>query len=108
MNSFIAQELIDISKEFRTAHRSRMAQRPRGMIKSAWLGDVDLAIRSFHVVDTAFKTEPKRELVLYPEDAHRVWVWGCGNSSNLIEKIDLRAPDADKKLARYKKVANND
>ena len=61
---------------------------------------------SWHAADTALKTRPIR--LLWPDPAvlseSELWVQTqnfSGAYSRIVEKIDLTAPDADERLARY-------
>lgn len=105
MTSFTAQELISKYEDFRASDSKHMAQRPSGVVRSAWrAGNPDLKESSFKVLDGAFKTKPVRALSFYPELPFQAVVWEQGQRSRMIETIDLRAPNANEKLSRYIKA----
>ena len=65
---------------------------------------------TWHAVDTALKTRPVR--VLWPNPATPRETEICvqtrhiGFRPRIIERIDLTAPDADERIARYEETAS--
>lgn len=104
-----AAALIAAHQAYAIADGERMSRRPAGHPRSAWrlanplcaTPETPRAVR-----DTAFKTRPVRRLAIdVSGDVHRVRVWGTGSRGGVIEVIDLAAPDADARLARYERTA---
>lgn len=101
---YTAAELIAHAKSYIAADAAIMSKRPAAMPRAAWRmsnNPTYLPI-AFTVRDTAFATQPTRRLAFdLNGNPYDLWVWSTGARPKLIETIDLRAADADKKLARY-------
>ena len=98
-----AAELIEQRRAWIRADEQRMIRRPQGYCRAAWRDEnpVDIPL-SWRVLDTAFKTQPRR---LFSFDVTAavgdLWVWSCGKRPFVVEHIDLLSPDADERLTRY-------
>lgn len=95
-----AADLLALRRAYLRADGERMAQRPAHTCRAQWRAEHPIADQaSITVIDTARKSRPRR-IIPAPCNGqiHDVWVWG---DVRLVERIDLRAPDADARLARY-------
>jgi len=102
-NHYTAQELIDAAKAYIAADAAIMSSRPAGCPRGAWRMEnpIDLPT-TFDVHDTAFKTSPKRRLSFdLNGNPYDLWVWSNGKKPEVLERINLRADDANARLARY-------
>ena len=96
------QTLLPHFQAFVAADAARMSARPAGMPRSAWRQQNRIEGGAFSVRDTAYKTQPVRTLGIdVAGNPYDVWVWSTGARPRVIEHIDLRASDADQRLARY-------
>ncbi|WCT73911.1 hypothetical protein PQ455_01370 [Sphingomonas naphthae] len=76
-----------------------MARRPEGCPRAAWrMENTNPAAIRLIVRDTKLKTQPQRVIVSDATAQFEVKVYG---DKRLIESIDLRAADAEHRLARY-------
>lgn len=103
---YTAAEMVGFAKAYIAADAARMSQRPAGYPRAAWAGEHPIAApNSFDVRDGALKTRPRRSLaVALNGNAYDLWVWTVGGKrGRCIERIDLRAADADARLARYER-----
>src|SRR5579872_6852294 len=105
MTSYTAQELIAHAKAYIAADAAIMSTRPAAMPRMAWRQANPIALpMSFPARDTAFKTKPARKLAFdLNGNPYDLWVWTTGRKRDVIERIDLDAPDADARLARYER-----
>lgn len=92
-------QLISTAKTLANMDAKRMARRPEGMSRKAWREKNPINSESLEIRDHAFKTKPVRILQFdLTGHIYNAWIWA---GAKLIEKIDLRAPDAEKRLSRY-------
>lgn len=95
-----AADLIQRQKAFLRADNERMNRRPSGTPRYSWRVDNPIDPVCITAGDTAFKTRPTRILTFDVNgSATDLWVWR--SDGKVIERIDLNAPDADARLARY-------
>ena len=103
-----AQEIIEIQKRHIKEMNDLMAKRPEGEPRSVYVSRIKDQIinRSFFAIvkDLGFKSKPLRTMSLGTSDPYHLQVLNCNPSSSeymLIERIDLKAADADERLSRY-------
>lgn len=106
MKVYTAEELIGHAKAYIAADAAIMSKRPDEMPRAAWRMENKIDVPTdFLVRDVAYKTRPLRNLSFSNNgDPYDLWVWTTGERRNVIERINLREPDADKKLARYERA----
>lgn len=93
-----AQQLLAMHKVWVLADQERMKRRPAGMPRMAWRGDNPIPPVNYPSPrDTAFKSRPRRYIGCI-DHSTRLFV---SSGQRYIEVIDLAAPDADTRLARY-------
>lgn len=98
MTTYTAQELIAHAKAYMAAEAAVMAKRPAGYTRSAWRAEHPTGLpTSFHVKEGRAERRLWFDTTGNPYD---LWVWA---GTKLKERIDLRAPDADERLAKYRK-----
>lgn len=101
MATFIAFELITAAKAFQAAEAQIMSVRPEGYPRAAWRAQAALPPSAF----AAKQGRARRTLGWVNNGSpYDLWVWSGGAKPKLVEQIDLRAADADARLARYTKV----
>ena len=103
MTQITAAELIAAAKIKVAQDAERMVRRPAGVPRGAWRSENPISPAHWIVKDLAFKTQPLRDIVFDVNgNVYDAWVWG---EKKLVERIDLRAADADARLSRYVRAA---
>ena len=92
------ESLLTLARTCQIADAARMARRPAGHPRAAWRAANPAPEPRVTVRDMHYKTHPLRVLCIYGGTAT---VMGLGSRFRVIERIDLRAPDAVARLARY-------
>lgn len=103
MKTYTAFELISAAHDWLADDAARMASRPLGMPRAMWRAQNPARpLPAFDVRDTAYKTRPSRTLGFDANgNLYDLWVWSVGAAPRVIERINLRAQDADARLGRY-------
>lgn len=100
----ILEQIIDAGKAWIAHDREVMAVRPRHVARADWRaerqGYPDI---SWIVRDGNYRTRPNRVAMIPAFDGRttELVVFETGKRGKVIERIDLRAPDAQDRLARY-------
>ena len=92
------ESLLTLARTCQIADAARMARRPAGHPRAAWRAANPAPEPRVAVRDTHYKTHHLRALYIAGGTAT---VLGLGSRFRVIERIDLRAPDAAARLARY-------
>jgi len=97
-----AYEILALHNAWCRADGERMARRPAGMCRAAWRYENPIPPVEYPTMrDTAFKSRPVR----FPWFMDHSGFLHISSRRRHIEVIDLRAADADEKLARYEFAA---
>lgn len=104
---YTASELIEAYKAFQRAEAMLMARRPAGVSCGGWR--IQNASDLPPIYFSAKEGRVKRSLT-WPVNGnpYDLWVWSVGPRCRIVEQIDLSAPDADQRLARYTRRAYRD
>ena len=102
-NHYTAAELIAAAKACIAADAERMARRPEGYPRGAWrTANPAGPMPCYEVRDSAMKTRPVRHLTFDSNgNPYDLWVWSTGARPFVVEHVNLRADDANARLARY-------
>lgn len=99
-NHLAASEIINLAIEHRKKDETLMKARPKGVSRDGWRAVNPIDCLRINVRDTAYPKNPSRVLSVLPYvSPYSLTVLTA--SGKPIEFIDLRRPDADKRLARY-------
>lgn len=101
-----AAALLAARRAYLRADGARMEARPAHYSRAQWRAEHPVTAAAITVIDLARKSRPRRVIPM-PDNgqAYDLWIWG---DVRLVERIDLRAPDADARLARYRLVENHE
>lgn len=109
MNTFTSKEIINHETKHVNEARQSMAKRPTGVPRSAFRMDNPTKTNSFQatVRQSNMKSKPVRVLTFgangNPTD---LWVWS-ESMKTVLDRIDLRSPNADEFLGRFEIVESN-
>ena len=100
----ILEQIIEAGKAWIARDREVMAVRPRHIARSDWRAEQQgYPEISWSVRDGNFRTRPKRVALIPAWDGrtNELIVFETGKRGAVIERIDLRVPGAQERLARY-------
>lgn len=99
MATLSAAALLEAHRKILAADAERMKRRPAHMPRGAWRDENPIADLQILVRDTAFKTMPVRTLLFdFNGTLGDLLVAG---DTRFIDRIDLKAADADDRISRY-------
>jgi hypothetical protein len=101
---FTSAELIAAAKAYMAAEAKIMTERPDGWPRAAWRSR-----NADKLPPTSFQAKCGRvkcrlEFSANNGNPYDLWVWAASKRNKLLRQIDLRAPDADQKLADFERL----